>query len=108
MKQSDIVSVVLIALIGTLAAYFMVQLLLPAPEDNPVTFKTVEVVDSKLQEPNPEVFSERAINPTVEVYVGACEDVDQNGILSEAERANCGQIKSPDEEGEGSAEEEGQ
>lgn len=90
MKQSDIFTLILIAGIGTLAAFFVCQTLLGDPDSASVRFKTVNrVVSSELAAPDLEVFNSTSINPTVEVYVGGCEDIDQNGILDEMELASC-------------------
>lgn len=90
MKQSDIFTLILIAGIGTLAAFFVCQTLLGDPDQAKVEFKTIRtMVSSELTAPDPEVFNSTAINPTVEVYVGECEDRDKNGILDENEVRWC-------------------
>ena len=44
------------------------------------SFKTLEnTVDSSLSEPNEEIFNFRAVNPTVEVYVGQCLEYNEKG-----------------------------
>jgi len=105
MKQSDIFTLILIAGIGTLAAFFVCQTLLGDPNQASTKFKTVNrVISSELVTPDPEVFNSTAINPTIEVYVGDCEDIDQNGILDEVELAACARVeeeeKDPEEGGE--------
>lgn len=103
MKQSDIFTLILVAGIGTLAAFFVCQTLLGDPNQASTKFKTVNrVISSELVTPDPEVFNSTAINPTIEVYVGDCEDIDQNGILDEVELAACARVeeeKNPEEEG---------
>ncbi len=90
MKQSDIFTLILIAGIGTLAAFFVCQTLLGDPDQAKVEFKTIRTMaSSELTAPDPEVFNSTAINPTVEVYVGDCEDRDKNGILDENEVRWC-------------------
>lgn len=90
MRQSDVFTLILIAGIGTLAAFFACNSLLGNPDEASVKFKTVtRVIDSELVEPDLEVFNSTAINPTVEVFVGNCEDIDQNGILDETELKAC-------------------
>lgn len=100
MKQSDIITIVLITMIGTIAAGFATNAILGNPDDAKETWKTIEVVDPSLTPPDSEVFNASAINPTVEVYVGNCEDVDHDGTLSQAERIACGwtRAKAQDEE----------
>lgn len=91
MKQSDIWSLVLIAGIGTLVAFFVCKAIMGNPDDATVDFKKLRgVVPTAVVAPNPEVFNSTAINPTVEVYVGGCEDLDQNGILDPEDLMACG------------------
>ncbi len=89
MKQSDIFTIVIIALVGTLAAFFGVSSFLGDPDKATAEIVTVQDVSASLTEPDSELFNSYAINPTVEVYVGSCEDVDHNGILSQAELIQC-------------------
>lgn len=97
MKQSDLITVIMIAVGGTLAAFFSVNIILGNPSELTKDVKTIEVVSPDLAEPDPEIFNKDAINPTIEVYVGGCEDIDQNGILDRAELVACGQAE-PEEE----------
>ncbi len=90
MKQSDIITIVLITMIGTIAAGFITNAVLGNPDDASEKWKTIETVSADLSTPDPEVFNVDAINPTVEVYVGNCEDRDQDGVLSEGELIACG------------------
>lgn len=107
MKQSDIFSIVVVASVGTLAAFFICQALMGKPEEAIVHFTGLkEVVAKDLKEPDAEVFNATAINPTIEVFVGDCEDLDKNGILDDLELQACGRIEAP-EEGEGGGEEGG-
>lgn len=109
MKQSDIFTLILVAGIGTLGAFFVCQMLLGDPSKAEVKFTTLSsVITNDLIDPDPEVFNSMAINPTVEVYVGDCEDVDQNGILDELELAACAAARGETEdEEEGEEAEEG-
>ena len=93
MKQSDIFTVILVAGIGTVVAAILFNLILGDPNSKSVTFKTVKVVQASLSQPDPEVFNPDAINPTVEVYVGECEDVNQDGELNDAELIACGRAE---------------
>lgn len=97
MKRSDIYSLVLIAGIGTLAAFFACNAILGDPSEAKVEFTTVtKVLTSDLAEPNEEIFNDTAINPTIEVYVGDCKDIDQNGELDQAELIACGREDVPE------------
>lgn len=107
MKQSDIFSLILIASVGTLAAFFVCQSLMGDPDEASVTFTALaNPVVSTLADPDPEVFNSAAINPTVEVYVGACEDADRNGILDAAELEACTTVEEDAGAGEDGGEQE--
>lgn len=106
MRQADIFTLILIASIGTLAAFFVCQSLMGDPDEASVSFKALSsMVSSNLMAPDPEVFNSSAINPTVEVYLSGCEDVDQNGILDEVELEACTTVE---EEENGENEEGGE
>ncbi len=92
MKQSDIFTIIIVATIGTLGAYFGVNAFLGDPNMKFVTYKTIDEITATVESPDSELFNPDAINPTVEVYVGDCEDIDQNGILSTEEMIACGKI----------------
>lgn len=102
MKQSDIWSLVLIAGIGTLVAFFVCKAILGDPDEATVSFKKLRgVVSSTVVSPDPEVFNSTAINPTVEVYISGCVDLDQNGILDPEDLMACGRAdEEENEEGE--------
>lgn len=90
MKQSDIFTIIAVALVGIVVSSVLLNMILGNPDEKAVSFKTVEVIESTLDNPDPEVFNPDAINPTVEVYVGECVDQDRNGELDEAELIACG------------------
>ena len=89
MKQSDLLTVVVIAISGFLVSLLLCNMLLGDPDENSKSFKTINVISSEVAEPSSEVFNSKAINPTVEVYVGECEDWDRNGTIDDAEWAAC-------------------
>ena len=89
MKKSDIITVILITSIGTIIAAFMTNMILGNPDERSVSFNTIAEIEPSLDEPDPEMFNVTAINPTVEVYVGDCQDIDQNGIIDRAELVAC-------------------
>lgn len=98
MKKSDIISVVMVAVIGVMVAIFLTNLLLGDPDMKTASFRSMPEIKSGIVEPDPEVFNDKAINPTVEVRVGDCADYDQNGILDRAELAACGKAERGEEE----------
>ena len=100
MKQSDIITVVLIAIVGTIAAFFLVNSILGDPSEKTVSFKYVINEVGDVVEPDAEVFNEDAINPTVEVYVGACVDINQDGEIDLAEKVECGNASKEETEEE--------
>lgn len=89
MKKTDLFAVAVIAVIGTVIASVVCNMLLGDPNESSVTFKTIMPISSKLESPDPEIFNADAINPTVEVYVGSCIDEDRDGELSSAELVAC-------------------
>ncbi|MBQ3293723.1 hypothetical protein IJG96_01135 [Candidatus Saccharibacteria bacterium] len=90
MKTSDYVTVGFIAVFVTVVAYFLVNSLLGDPSEASVRFEYLESVSSSLATPDAEIFNVAAINPTVEVYIGSCEDTNLDGELDDDERRACG------------------
>ncbi|MBQ3465091.1 hypothetical protein IJH15_02630 [Candidatus Saccharibacteria bacterium] len=89
MLKTDLATSIVAAIIGLLIAFFVANLL--TGEIEPFTYRTIETtVNADLGEPNREVFNYRALNPTVEVYVGSCAEYDSNG--------ECIEIYDEDEE----------
>lgn len=77
--KTDLASSIGAAIVGVLIAYFICNLFIGPIED--FTVKTVDSsVGAELVEPDPEVFNYKALNPTVEVYVGddTAEEPQQN------------------------------
>lgn len=105
MRQSDIFTVIAVAVVGVVVSSVLLNMILGNPDEKSVSFKTVEVIESTLENPDPEVFNPEAINPTVEVYVGECVDIDQNGELDEAELIACGRADASSSETPDSGEE---
>ena len=90
MRRSDIFTVTFVASVGVLLTFIACSFLLGDPDTCYLKHKTIGKITADLTSPDPEVFNVDAINPTVEVYVGSCEDVDRNGILDRAELVACG------------------
>jgi hypothetical protein len=74
--KTDLVSSIGVAIAGVLIAYFVCNLFIGPIEDFTINSVTTKV-DSTLSDPSPEVFNYKALNPTVEVYVGDGTDNDQ-------------------------------
>ena len=83
--KTDLFTSIVAAIAGVLIAFFVTNLFIGPIEE--VTYKTVtaEVVD-----PNPEVFNYRALNPTVEVYVGECTEYDATGMCIDETETSSG------------------
>lgn len=74
--KTDLISSIGVAIAGVLIAYFVCNLFIGPIEDFTINSVTTKV-DSTLSDPSPEVFNYKALNPTVEVYVGDDTDNDQ-------------------------------
>lgn len=73
MKNSEIASIILIASISILVAYFTANSLFGSATDQTATVPVVERMTSDITPPDPTIFSPDAINPTVEIEIG--EDI---------------------------------
>ena len=89
MTKKDIISVVAVAILGVAMAIVVVNALLGDIDDKSATFRSIDVVNSSVGAPDPEVFNPEAINPTVDVFVGTCVDKNGNGTLDEDELVGC-------------------
>ena len=84
--KKEFVTTIFAAIFGTIVAYFVCNMFM-APLEN-VTIKALDGnLTYTLAEPDPEIFNYRAINPTVEVYVGQCEKYDSSGQCVEESNA---------------------
>ena len=90
-----------VAIIGVVLAFFVTNLIVPSLE--PYSFSVIDKAQdssasssgydySSYVEPDNEIFNYKALNPTVEVYVGDCQAVDADG--------NCIDPDATDEEEE--------
>ena len=71
-------SSIVAAIAGTLIGFFVTNLCISPIKD--FTYTTIDTtVDTNLAEPDPEIFNYRALNPTVEVYVGECDEYNEFG-----------------------------
>lgn len=67
--KTDLATSIGMAILGAVLAFVVCNMLFGEIED--VSFKTIgEKVDTTLTMPDEEVFNYKALNPTVEVYVG--------------------------------------
>lgn len=93
MKTSDYISIFTIAVAGTILAYFLMNYFLGDPLEKTVSFEYIESVSGDLVSPDSEIFNAGAVNPTVEVFVGSCEDINHDGIIDEGELVECGESR---------------
>lgn len=70
MKKTDWAMIILIASFSTMIAYFVVKPIMGDPREDTATIKTIEKIDSSIEEPSEEMFNKDAINPTVRVTIG--------------------------------------
>lgn len=76
--KTDLATSVVAAIIGIVAAYFICNMIIPPIAD--VKFPTLNSSTTYMfDDPDPELFNYRAINPTVEVYVGQCAEYNEYG-----------------------------
>lgn len=77
--KTDLATSILAAVLGVAVSFLICNTLLP--EIEAVSFKKLNNTDSNysLTEPDVNVFNYRALNPTVEVYVGDCDEYDSYG-----------------------------
>ncbi len=77
--KTDLITTVVAAIVGVSVGYLVCNLFFG--EIEAVEINTLETsVTADLPEINSEVFNVEAINPTVEEYVGECENFDENGV----------------------------
>lgn len=85
--KKDLFTTIIIAIIGIAGAFAITNYLLPAMQN--VSYKTVESsVHNGLADPDVEVFNYKAVNPTVEVYVGECSEYDDTGVCIEQDSSD--------------------
>lgn len=82
--KTDLFTAIVVAIVGGIGAFVITNFLVPQIQD--VSYKTIESgVNTKLADPDIEVFNYKAINPTVEVYVGECTEYNEFGECVEQE-----------------------
>lgn len=76
--KTELATSILVAVAGVLISFFVCNLFIG--EIKSTTVKTINAeVSADLDEPDPEVFNNKALNPTVEVYVGSCAEYSSTG-----------------------------
>lgn len=70
MKQSDIATIILVASISVITAYFVASSVIVQPTGESATVKTMAPISSEVENPDPKIFNANAINPTVQIEIG--------------------------------------
>ncbi len=83
--KNDLATSTLEAIVGVVAAFFLVNMFFEEIQD--VSISSVDPnLNINMAEPDPDIFNFLSINPTVEVYVGDCNEVnDETGECVEEE-----------------------
>lgn len=71
MKRNDIAMIVLIATTSVVVAFFVTQAIFNNITTDTVKVKTIEKISTTVNEPDPAIFNEQAINPTVGTQIGS-------------------------------------
>jgi hypothetical protein len=69
MKKSDITTLVFIALISVVVAFFVAKAIFPSAYINSTKVKTIKSISSQVVSPREDIFSKDAINPAVKVQI---------------------------------------
>lgn len=76
--KNDLATAIGVGIFGLIVGFVICNLFLGNSED--VTYKSIDGnISTQVAEPDKEVFNAKALNPTVEVYVGNCERYDSYG-----------------------------
>jgi len=82
--KNDLATAIGVGIIGIIIGFVVCNLFLTDSES--VSYKMINAnVTTQLVEPDDEVFNVKALNPTVEVYVGDCAEYDSYGNCVEDE-----------------------
>ena len=70
MKKNDIATIILIASISAVVAWFSANALIGSPKQNALKISTATTISSEVQSPDKRIFNAQAINPTVQRSIG--------------------------------------
>lgn len=70
MKKSDIASIILIASISAMVAWFSANAVIGEPKQSALKLKTADAISSSVEAPDKRIFNSQAVNPTVERSIG--------------------------------------
>lgn len=104
--KNDLATAIIASVVGITLAYVISNMVISNFAKSSYVVKSVDSsVSSDLAEPNNEVFNFESLNPTVEVYVGDCTEVNMYGecIDESSEQIEQGIIEENVENEEGSS-----
>lgn len=70
MKKNDLASIILIASISAMVAWFSANAVIGEPKQDTLKVKTAETISSNVDSIDKRIFNAEAINPTVERSIG--------------------------------------
>lgn len=70
MKKTDVAMIILIAMVSVTASYFVAKTVLGDVQNQSVKVKTTTAISKNVDKVDPEIFNDKAINPTVKVIIG--------------------------------------
>lgn len=72
MKKGDIAAIILVAVISAGAAYWIASSTIGSPSNDAEKVKTISLIEPDVKsQPSTFIFNNQAINPTVDVSIGA-------------------------------------
>ena len=104
--KSDLATSIAVAIVGVIVAYFVCNMFIGGIDD--VSIKVLDSSTSvKVADPNIELFNYKALNPTVEVYIGDCSVTDEYGeCLDDASNIDSDALKGNQQENSGNTNQE--
>jgi hypothetical protein len=69
MKRTDIAMIILIAAVSAGLAYFIANSLLGSMTAQNIKVRTIDPITSVIEPPDPKIFNENAINPSIKVNI---------------------------------------
>ena len=86
--KADLTTSIIAAIFGFVVAFVVTNLLVPGIDN--FSFSVLQdAPDASLTEPSNNLFNYRAVNPTVEVYVGDDDDQPESVCLAYDPDGNC-------------------
>ena len=90
--KTDLITSIGLGIVGVIVAYFICDILVSNWFTGSYSIGTLETtVSSDIANPDIEVFNYRSLNPTVEVYVGDCQEYSSDGQCIDDEHSQNNQ-----------------